>query len=175
MHFNNMEGTNMKRALAISAFAFSMLVCVFALANKWGPYGCVGPCSVGFPNPDGDSMSGTLGALTRLDGVVQLGDLITVCNTEYCTEYEYTSNRDFLGIKKTPQSPPGPPPSPPPLRSNTGGPGGGGGGGGSGGGGGYNPPGGCYGSGCYEFDCKVGGHPCSMLPTGTPPVSNEQR
>ena len=52
--------------------------------------------------------------------------------------------------------------------------GGGGGGGGSGGGGGYNPPGGCYGSSCYDFDCKVGGRPCSELPTAAPPVREEQ-
>lgn len=53
--------------------------------------------------------------------------------------------------------------------------GGGGGGGSSGGGGGYNPPGGCYGSSCYDFDCKVGGRPCSQLPTGTPLPPKEQQ
>lgn len=43
------------------------------------------------------------------------------------------------------------------------------GGGGGGSGGGHNPPGGCYGSSCYDFDRKVGGRLCSMLPTNTPP------
>ena len=164
----------MKKALAISALILSMFAAVFALANKWGPYGCVGPCSVGFPNPDGDSMSGTLGALNRLVGVVQIGDVVTVCNTDYCTDYEYTASRSFLGTKKTQQNPPGPPPNPPPLRSSAGN-GGGGGGGSSGGGGGYNPPGGCYGSSCYDFDCKVGGRPCSELPTGAPLPPREQQ
>ena len=139
-------------------------------AEEWGPYGCVGACSVATPNPDGSRTSGTLASLQRLDGLTHVGDTIMICNGDFCTTYKVSSNGGFMGGARVPQTPPGPAPQPPPLNSSAGG----GGGGGSGGGGGYNPPGGCYGSSCYDFDCKVGGRPCSELPTAAPLVREEQ-
>ena len=149
-------------ALMTAYFAFA--------AEEWGPYGCVGECTVATPYADGTHTSGTRAALERLDGLTHVGDTIMICNTDFCTTYKVSSNGGFIGGAKVARNPPGPPPPPPPLNSSAGG----GGGGGSGGGGGYNPPGGCYGSSCYDFDCKVGGRPCSELPTAAPPVREEQ-
>jgi len=120
--------------VALSAATVASFLVVFA--DEWGPYGCVGACNVSIPAPD----STTRSTLDRLSGVVGIGDMITVCNGDFCSIYKVSSNHGYLGQSRTPRNPPGEEvPDPPPLGG--GGNGGGSGGGGSPPGGGYVPPG----------------------------------
>ena len=118
---------------ALSAATVASLVVVFA--GDWGPYGCAGACNVSIPAPD----SATKSTLDRLNGIVSVGDMITICNGEYCSVYKVSSNQGYLGQSRTRREPPGEEvPDPPPLG---GGHGGGGDGQSSPPGGGYVPPG----------------------------------
>lgn len=112
-------------------------------ASRFGPASCTS-CQLGLPNPDA-STKVFLTTFARQIGMpnglssgypVMVGDVIIVCNSSGCVDYQKTYTNEYEGTNYREQT--------------TNPPGGGGtgdspGGGGSGGGGGGGPIGGCYG------------------------------